>query len=295
MKISQINLAMGEVKIRVTDLFDHPDLINKTGIEYVYQTNKSTKQIAVEATSGLPINGVEILILVTQSPDDYLPANSLGIHNELGLDSNSFTFDFNQGCSGFVQSFLVADSLIRDHKKILLVTADRYRNKLDPNDRSTNAVFSDAAAAMILDYDNEHHILFKHHLTDGSKRNMLFHSIGSENEGFLHMSGAELWMFTKHEVVPQINKAIDFCENNSKKIKGIYFHQASKLVVEGIKAGLKIDASLIKENYFKRGNTVSSTLPILIHDEPFVLAKDEVVIFAGFGVGLTSTVLVYGK
>ena len=65
--------------------------------------------------------------------------------------------------------------------------------------------------------------------------------------------------------------------------------------MDGIKAGLQADISLVKENYFNRANTVSSTIPALIKDEPFQLSSSEAVIFAGFGVGLTSTVLVYGR
>ena len=49
------------------------------------------------------------------------------------------------------------------------------------------------------------------------------------------MSGADIWLFTKREVVPQINKAVQYCKNNQLQLKGVYIHQASKLVVDGIK------------------------------------------------------------
>ena len=100
-----------------------------------------------------------------------------------------------------------------------------------------------------------------------------------------------IYGFLQREVVPQINKAVQYCKNN-QLIKGVYIHQASKLVVDGIKDLLNIDKSIFFENYFDHGNTVSSSIPFLIKDYPIDLDTNEVVIFAGFGVGLTSSVII---
>ena len=58
---------------------------------------------------------------------------------------------------------------------------------------------------------------------------------------------------------------------------------------------LHIDKDVLFENYADYGNTVSSTIPFLIKDYPLDLNQGEVVIFAGFGVGSTSSVLIYGN
>ena len=184
--------------------------------------------------------------------------------------------------------------LIKKYKTGLIVTADCYRAKLDPEDRSTNAVFSDGSAAVLLGSGDEKEILFDDTFTDGSKRDWLYQSTNNENNGFLHMSGSEIWIFTRKKVVPQIQKSIDFCVENSLNIDSIYIHQASRVVVDGIKKALREYGELVLENYMNYGNTVSSTIPILINNYPIKKNKD-VVIFAGFGVGLTSTVIVYGK
>ena len=106
------------------------------------------------------------------------------------------------------------------------------------------------------------------------------------------MSGAEIWLFTRKVVVPQILEAIKFCQDNSINIGGIYIHQASKLVVEGIKKAMGDYKESVFENYMKYANTVSSTIPILLMDKP-LNQLNGAAIFAGFGVGLTSTVIVY--
>ena len=298
MKISGVAKSLGENKILLKDRYDDIErLTNKSGITAVYETEGNSIDLAFKACEkvleGYNREEIQCLILVTQSPVDFLPANAIKLSAKLGLSKSIFTFDFNQGCSGFVQSFIVANKLIEKFKKILLVTTDCYRQKLATDDRSTNAVFSDGSSAMILEDDaDKHSILYDSTITDGNLRNLLYQSCGSENEGKLHMSGAEIWLFTRKVVVPQIQEAIKFCENNSIPIGGIYIHQASKLVVEGIKNRMGDYAPKVFENYMNYANTVSSTIPILIKDNPVNKIKGAA-LFAGFGVGLTSTVLVY--
>ena len=298
MKISFIEKALGENKISIKDRYEDIDrLTNKTGISAVFETEGNSIDLAYKACDKVlksyEKEDIECLILITQSPVDFLPANSIKLAAKLGLSKSIFTFDFNQGCSGFVQSFIVANQLITKYKKILLVTSDCYRQKLDFDDRSTNAVFSDGASAMILEDDsNKHSILYDTTITDGNLRNLLYQSCGSENNGKLHMSGAEIWLFTRKVVVPQIHEAIKYCKEKSIPIGGIYIHQASKLVVDGIKKTMGEHAPKVFENYMNYANTVSSTIPILLIDKPFDKLNGAA-IFAGFGVGLTSTVVVY--
>jgi 3-oxoacyl-[acyl-carrier-protein] synthase III len=298
MRIEKTSFALGENKIFLKDKFEQIErLTAKTGIPAVYETNGNAVDLALNACEkvlqGYDRTEIELLILVTQSPVDLLPANSITLSAKLGLNGGVFTFDFNQGCSGFVQSFVVMEKLISKYKKALLVTSDCYRQKLAPDDRSTNAVFSDGACAMILENDDDNcAILYDNTITEGKFRDLLYQSCGNENNGKLHMSGAEIWLFTRKVVVPQIQKAIEFCEQKDIPIGGIYIHQASKVVVEGIKGALGKYAPKVFENYMHYGNTVSSTIPILINENP-VHELEGSAIFAGFGVGLTSTVLVF--
>lgn len=298
MIISEIAGFIGETEIKLEDRFSNQSLVEKTGISRVYETALTTRGIARKAvlslTSQAILDDANLLMLVTQSPDDFLPANSIPLASALGMKKELLAVDINQGCSGFVQALCLCDKMIQHYGTILLVTADRYRNKLRENDRSTNAVFSDGACAIVLKSDNEHKVVYEDHITDGSKRDWLFQNTQSENDGFLYMSGADVWMFTRTSVVPQIKKALKAAESKKLLVKRIYIHQASKLVVDSIGKLLGVDGLLAK-NYFKRGNTVSSSIPFLLKDYPTELGKNECVVFAGFGVGLTSTVAIFAR
>ncbi len=301
MRLLKTETALGAEKISIMDLFNNEDLINKTGIEFVYKSNENTVSLAAVACKNIEKyvdkNLIKLCILVTQTPDDYLPANSITLANKIALPSNCLTLDISQGCSGFVQALCLVDKLTSSYDNILLVTADRYRSKLNIADRSTNAVFSDGASATICQYDPNFGIIYEDHYTDGSKRGLLFQSVNDkENSGYLHMSGAEVWMFTRIKVVPQIIAAIEFCKENNLNIGGIYIHQASRVVVDGIKSLLPAEVvEKLFENYSTYGNTVSSSIPLLLKDHPLNCDNDSVNIFAGFGVGLTSSVIIFGK
>ena len=45
---------------------------------------------------------IDALILVTQSPDHFMPPTSHIIHGKLDLKQDMICMDINQGCSGYV-------------------------------------------------------------------------------------------------------------------------------------------------------------------------------------------------
>ena len=153
MEIVETANHIGEKKISVSKLFQNERLIKTTGIEFVYESNLTTVELAAKACSKIR-NFAEIqpklCILVTQTPEDFLPATSIKLADKINLPESCLIFDINQGCSGFVQAFCILEKLITFYDKTLLITVDKYRSKLEPSDRSTNAVFSDGATATLI-------------------------------------------------------------------------------------------------------------------------------------------------
>lgn len=233
MRILESKIALGEKRVAIKDLFHDERLIEKTGIENCFESKRqSTTLLAQKACVKIKsrIKDVNVCILVTQTPDYLLPANSIVLCSKLGIQKDCLTFDFNQGCSGFVQALCIVEKIINTYKKILLVTSDRYRSKLKENDRSTNAVFSDGATASLLGYDSNFGIIYEDHYTDGTKKDLLYQSNSdSKNQGNLFMAGAQIWVFTRLKVVPQIVKAIEFCKKNELSISGITYIKLVRL------------------------------------------------------------------
>lgn len=295
MHLKSIGFSLGGKKLRVSDLFEDHRLLEKTGIEFVFQSEGSTHDLALDAVKELGnFNRAEVkaCIMITQSPDDLLPANAIPLSNALGLPTEILSFDVNQGCSGFVQALVLVESLVEKYGDILIVTADRYRSKLSPDDRATNAVFSDGASASIWGAGGTKKIVLEKHITDGSKKDWLFQS-NCAGAPPLHMSGAEVWMFTRTVVVPSLLDIIDQTQKMGHRIGQVFLHQASKVVLEGIISELPDELKQkVPLNYYKYGNTVSSTIPILLAENQLCSDEDTVDIFCGFGVGLSCSIVV---
>ena len=295
--IKGIEYSLGEKKILISSLFENSHrIIERTGISKIYETNLDAEELAYQSAKKILDKysvSPDCLIYVTQSQKFILPGSAVLLQDKLNLNNNCCVFDINAGCSGFAQALVLASSLVLDFKNILIVCTDTYRKKLAKDDRSTNAVFSDGSASILI--QPEKRLIIDKLITqvEGKNHKLLIQKqINSNKDENLFMSGRELWNFTRSNVVPDILNAIEHFKKKDMDIKDIFIHQASKVVVDGIKNSIG-GKYLFHENYMDRGNTVSSTIPILLKDKNYNF--DDNFIISGFGVGLISYTLAIKK
>ena len=76
----------------------------------------------------------DALIVVTQSPDYFMPPTSSVIQGRLGLKQDMFCLDINQGCAGFLIGLFQAFSLLEQPavRKVVLVNVDVLSRKTSP-------------------------------------------------------------------------------------------------------------------------------------------------------------------
>ena len=103
------------------------------------------------------------------------------------------------------------------------------------------------------------------------------------------MNGSKIALFTLSEIPNFIR---NFCKKNNlnkNNFKLLALHQASKYVCEKIKDKLQIESKKIFFNYSAIGNTVSSSIPIILKecDRKKIIKKNDIIIACGFGVGLS--------
>ena len=82
-----------------------------------------------------------------------------------------------------------------------------------------------------------------------------------------------------------INKLILFSIKKLSEIDFFLFHQGSKFVLDALSKSLNIKNAKVIFNSATYGNTVSSSIPILLANKKIFNAK--YIICSGFGVGLT--------
>ena len=98
------------------------------------------------------LNKIDGLIFCTQTPNRFIPSNSSILHGILNLKEDCFTLDISHGCSGYIYSLELAKRLLTQKtcSNILIINSDTYSKIINPKDRMTKVLFSDAASVTYL-------------------------------------------------------------------------------------------------------------------------------------------------
>ena len=255
---------------------------------------------------------IDCLLLVTQTPDYFIPASSYILHGRLGLTKNCAAFDVNLGCSGYVYGLWLSSMMISSGscKRVLLLAGDTLSRCVSPYDRGVAALFGDAGSATIIENGSGNHkINFVFH-SDGKGYNHLIipagafrnrHSIETaritkrengniRSEEHLYMNGAEIFSFSISEVPPLIDEVLTLSGWVKEDVNYFIFHQANKFIVQNIARKLKIPCKKAPYNVFEEyGNQSSVSIPVTICENLFstIQNKSMKVILTGFGTGLS--------
>lgn len=290
----------------------------KTGIRerHIAAPAECASDLAVAAglrlfnDGGCTPDEVDYLLLCTQSPDYFLPATACLIQERLSLRTGCGALDFNQGCSGFVYGLGVAKGLIEtgQAENVLLVTAETYSKHIHPGDKSVRAIFGDAAAATLVQVSRTGQKSIGPFVygTDGRGAKNLIVPTGGLRSPFasqaksvedssgntrtinnLYMNGPEIFNFTLRIVPDTVSKLLTKAGKRMEDIDLFVFHQANQYMLEHLKRKLKVPDEKMPIMMAHCGNTVSSTIPVLLKDLETAgrLKNGQCLMLLGFGVG----------
>jgi len=279
------------------------DIVLKTGIHkrWISSADETAVDLAFNACKKIIQrcgDDFDTLILVTQSPDYFLPTSACVLQDMLGLSTKVKCFDINLGCSGFVYGLSIASSLIESgvSNNVLLVCSDTYSKYIKNNDRTNRPIFSDGASATLIKKSNSKNTGPFSLETDGSGFSDLIVENGAsrsklsfESGCSLFMNGSKVFMFTLSNVPRNVKEILDLSDIKIDEVDHFFFHQASKIVLDNLKRSLSIPSKKFYMGMENIGNTVSSTIPIALKDaaKSGVIKKGDILLLSGFGVGLS--------
>ena len=230
---------------------------------------------------------VDFLIFVSQTSPYKLPSGACILQDKLSLRKDIMAFDINQGCSGFIYALDVAKNLMKGNKSYkhgLIVLSDTYTKFISKNNTSCKPIFSDASSSILIKKISKEFLGSSDFGTDGSGAMSLKLS---NNEIF--MDGAKIAIFSLSRIPTFIKSFLKKNKINNKKLKLLALHQASKYVCNKIKDKLNLPNKKFYFNYSRIGNTVSSSIPIILKDcdKKKIIKNNDTVVACGFGVGLS--------
>jgi len=255
---------------------------------------------------------IDALIVVTQTPDHFLPPTSSIIHGRLGLKQDLFCLDITQGCAGFVigllQSFMMLDQ--ENVRKVILVNVDVLSRKISPHDRNSYPLTGDAASITVIERSEDEATIHANLKTDGTRREALMIPAGGfrmpstastavlEDDGehnlrakdHLRMDGTAVFNFVQVDVPPLIEDLLRTAGTCVCDVDSFLFHQPNRFMLEKLADRLNIPYAKMPSNVVEHyGNSSGVTIPVAItHNLRETLLSSSIkACLAGFGVGLT--------
>jgi len=235
------------------------------------------------AETGLATDDLNALVVVTQNPDRAIPHLSAELHGRFSLPNHCACFDLGLGCSGYVYGLSVLQSFmqVNNMKRGVLVTADPYSRIVDAQDKATAMIFGDAATATLLD-DAPHYMLGRYMFgTQGVDAEKI-----ASTDGVLHMNGRSVFNFAALQVPPHIRETVRVNGLTLNDIDCFLLHQGSRYIVETIAERLQVDKSKVPFMSTDYGNTVSSSIPLML-SELMQNSACRRMVLCGFGLGLS--------
>ncbi|NER59060.1 ketoacyl-ACP synthase III [Pseudomonas sp. MAFF212428] len=272
---------------------DEEFILGKIGSAFLPRKadEQETSDLCVEAANvlfasnpQLSRDAIDALIVVTQNGDEEgLPHTAAIVQHKLGLPTHVAAFDISLGCSGYVygiyalKGFMEAAGL----KNGLLITADPYSKIVDPEDRNTTMLFGDAATATWMGEDAAWTLGKAKFGTDGAGAPHL-----KVSDGVFFMNGRQVFNFALLKVPAHLHELLGESSLQPGDIDAFCIHQGSAAIVDAVARRFEDDPSKFIKDMLETGNTVSSSIPLLL--EKHVLGSDfKRVALSGFGVGLS--------
>lgn len=263
---------------------------NKIGVKYraLKDENMMSSDLCVKAFENLQkieninLKEIDCCVVVTQNPDYNLPHTAAIVHGKLDLPSNCAAFDISLGCSGYVYGLSNIISFMKNNgmKKGLLFTSDQYSNIIDKNDKNTALLFGDAATVTLISEDA---LIVPIDFSFGTNGKDYKELICNDN---LYMNGRAVFSFTATTAPKHIQSLLTKHNLTDDNIEKYYLHQGSKYIVDTIRKRLKVKEGKVPFDMAEYGNTISSSIPIVLEKDLLGLPKGNILLSA-FGVGLS--------
>ena len=283
-------------------------IVTRTGIcrRHIAAEGETTATMSAAASraalaqAGLAPQDLDLIILATTSPDEFLPPASSLVQDMLGAKCGAF--QLQAGCTGFVYGLATAQAFISTglHRNVLVIGAETISRNIDWQDRETCVLFGDGAGAVIVQACDEPTGVLSFVLgSDGSGAPHLRINMGAREAitpetimrggHLLRMNGREVFKFATRVMGQAAAKAITQAGMSLSDIDLLIPHQANLRIIELAARHLGLPMDKVFVNIQEYGNTSAASIPIALVEaiEQGRCKDGDNLCLVGFGAGLT--------
>ena len=294
-----------ETMVETTDEW----ITTRTGIKerrILKGKDRGTSDIGIEAVKGLltktntDAKDIDLIICATCTPDMPFPSAANIIAAGVGA-VNSFSYDLQAACSGFLYALTTAAKFIEagSHKKIVVVGADKMSSIIDYSDRATCIIFGDGGGAVLLEPSQEPlgimdsimradgtGVEFLHMKAGGSRRPATAETVANR-EHFVYQEGSTVFKFAVTNMADVSAEIMQQNNLSADDVQWLVPHQANLRIIDATAKRMGVGPEKVMINIEKYGNTTAGTIPLCLWDYESQLKKGDNLILAAFGGGFT--------
>lgn len=284
-------------------------ITTRTGIKTRYisgkgeQTSKLASSAAKKAMAMAEVAAVDIDIIIvgTITSEISMPSCACLVQKELEA-TNSFAFDINAACSGFLYSLDLAEKYIKADPslKILVIGAETLSTRTNWEDRNTCVLFGDGAGACVVTGNTDNRGMLASKLySDGSLYKLLYMEsapsmnrelLRKDNDGsYMKMAGRDVFKHAVRCMEMAVTQVLKQENVPLESLKLIIPHQANIRILKSLvdRLGLPLEKFYINVN--KYGNTSAASIPIALDEanRQGLLNPDDLLLLCAFGGGFT--------
>jgi 3-oxoacyl-[acyl-carrier-protein] synthase-3 len=289
--------------------FDSEWIVKRTGIRERRHAlpHQATSDLCHEAArrcienAGVKPSDIDLLLLATFTPDMSFPSSACLVQDRLKLTCPAV--DMQAACAGFMYAFITGAAYVVSGASdlALIIGGDCNSRILNPNDIKTYPLFGDGAGAVLLTRGRPDQGILSYSMgADGSGGDLLSRpACGSRlppspemlDKGlhYMYMDGRAVFRWAVAILCDTIQDVLTHSGLAASDVDLFIPHQANIRIINAGIDVLHIPRNKVYNNLDRYGNTSAGSVPLAL-DEAIGdgrLKADDLVVFSGFGAGLT--------
>lgn len=246
-------------------------------------------------------DSIDAVIMVTQTPDYFLPSTACVVHHRLGLADHCAAFDVGLGCSGYPYGIWLAAMMLQGGgvRRVLVLHGETPTRFSDKADRSVSLLFGDAGSATALEAIHPGSTADWHYAlhSDGRGYNTMIIESGGFRDRFgsdprkhcVSMNGALIFNFTIKRVPALIDETLTGAGITSNDIDYFIFHQSNQFIMKHLCAKQSLSLEKVPIILKEFGNTGGASIPLTLTEGKLIRPNDRTLrlMLLGYGVGLS--------
>ena len=217
---------------------------------------------------------IDGLIMVTQTPDYFMPSSSCVLHKRLGLPESCASFDLGLGCSGYAYGLWLGSTMLKTGglRRVLLLHGETPTKYASESDRAVSLLFGDAGSATALELDGSAPNSYFTLCTDGGGYEDLIVEAGGFRDRFgadprshyVKMNGANVFNFTIKVVPPLIQDTLRLANRAIEDVDYYVFHQSNRFIIKHLIATCSLPAEKVPIVLDRFGNPGGPSVPLTV-------------------------------